>query len=81
MLFGIAVGWLVLLYFGSHGFSIPGMESMADRFNLPARIYPRPTLMSLLSGPAVVLLFTVLAALYPASRLRRLSPVTAMRAV
>jgi ABC-type antimicrobial peptide transport system permease subunit len=37
--------------------------------------------MSLISGPLVVFLFTVLAAMYPALRLHRLHPVEAMRAV
>ncbi len=43
-------------------------------------MYPRLTAVSLLSGPLVVFGFTVLAALYPALRMRRLEPVEAMRA-
>jgi len=83
-LMGIALGALlggaITWWLGVHGFTYPGMEEMATKFNLPARIYPRATLMSLLAGPAVVLLFSLLATLYPALRLYRLRPVEAMRA-
>jgi len=53
---------------------------MSAKFNLPARFYPQPTVLTLFAGPAVVYLFTILAALYPALRLHRLQPVEAMRA-
>jgi ABC-type lipoprotein release transport system permease subunit len=56
------------------------MEEMAGKFNLPSRIYPTVTLASLLAGPAIVMLFSLLATLYPALRLHRLHPVEAMRA-
>jgi ABC-type lipoprotein release transport system permease subunit len=56
------------------------MDEMAAKFNLPSRIYPMPTLLTLLAGPAVVMLFSLLATLYPALRLHRLHPVEAMRA-
>lgn len=70
----ILTGWV-----GSVGFTMPGMEEMSARFNLPARLYPDFTLATLFAGPAVVLLFTLLSAVYPALRLRRLHPVEAMR--
>jgi len=38
------------------------------------------TFTSLFAGPGIVFLFSLLAALYPASRLCRLHPVEAMRA-
>ena len=73
---GLLTGWLSI-----HGFSYPGMEEMALEFNLPARFYPEVSVLSLFSGPLVVFVFTVLAAVYPALRLRHLHPVEAMRAV
>jgi ABC-type antimicrobial peptide transport system permease subunit len=57
------------------------MAEVADRFNLPAEMYPSLTPLSLLLGPSVVFLFCLLAAVYPALRLLRLQPVAAMRAV
>ncbi len=78
---GALLGGLLTWWVGVHGFSYPGMDELADRFNLPARIYPHVTAPSLLIGPAIVFVFTLLAALYPALRLNRLRPVEAMRAV
>jgi len=52
---------------------------MGAKFNLPSRLHPEVTFASLLSGPAVVFLFSLLASVYPALRLRRLQPVEAMR--
>ena len=77
---GVIAGVLVTGWFSEHGFSYPGLEELAVSFNLPGRMYPRLTTWSVLTGPLVVFAFTVLAALYPALRLRRLEPVEAMRA-
>ncbi len=78
-LLGMIVGAIVTLWVGHVGFSIPGMDDMAAQFNLPSRMYPRLTLLSLAAGPLIVYAFTLLAAVYPAVRLRRLQPVEAMR--
>lgn len=77
---GILAGILVTAWFSEHGLSYPGLEELAAGFNLPGRMYPRLTPWSVLIGPLVVFAFTVLAAVYPALRLRRLEPVEAMRA-
>jgi ABC-type lipoprotein release transport system permease subunit len=78
---GVFLGWLVALYFNTAGFSYPGMEEMAQRFNMEDKMYPSVTTISLLLGPGVVFLFCLLASIYPALRLYRLRPVEAMRAV
>ncbi len=78
---GLFLGWLVTLYFHGKGFSYPGMEELAERFNLPGKMYPSITFLSMLLGPAVVFLFCLLASIYPALRLFRLRPVDAMRTV
>ena len=80
LVIGVITGALVTGWFTVNGFSVPGMDEMATAFNLPARMYPTVTFMTAITGPAVVLLFTVLAAVYPALRLHRLHPVEAMRA-
>ena len=77
---GLLLGWAVAAWFEMNGFTYPGMAEMADRFNLPARIYPAVNPFTMMMGPAVVFLFSVLASLYPALRLFRLQPVQAMRA-
>lgn len=79
LVLGGLLGGAVTLWFTFNGLSIPGMEAMAGQFNLPSRIYPVPTFATLFAGPAIVFLFTMLAAVYPALRLRWLQPVEAMR--
>lgn len=78
---GVLLGFALVSWLGVTGFAYPGMEEMAAQFNLPARFYPQPNLITLFSGPVVVLLFTVISAMYPALRLHWLRPVEAMRAV
>ncbi len=73
---GAALTW----WFSVNGFVYPGMEEMAAQFNLPARIYPQVSWASVLIGPLVVFVFTMLAAIYPSVRLHWLQPVEAMRA-
>ena len=80
MILGALLGGLITLWFGWKGFSYPGMDQMAANFNLPDRFYPQATMLTLVLGPAVVFLGSVLSALYPALRLYWLRPVEAMRA-
>ena len=80
LLLGVLLGALLTWYLSHTGFTYPGMEEMAAKFNLPGRMYPRISFLSLLSGPLLVFLGAMLAALYPALRLLRLQPVAAMRA-
>ena len=77
---GIAGGFLLTGYLSHAGFSYPGMAEMAEKFYLPDRMYPELSAVSLTLGPAVVALGSLLASVYPASRLFRLTPVDAMRA-
>jgi ABC-type antimicrobial peptide transport system permease subunit len=81
LVIGLAIGWMIASYLNIAGFHYPGMEEMAEKFNLPDRVYPSVTFFSMILGPGVVFLFCLLAAIYPALRLFRLQPVEAMRAV
>ena len=78
--FGILIGAGLIAYVGVNGFSYPGMDEMAGRFNMPDRIYQTIQMMPLLLGPSIVLVGSFLASLYPAIRLHWLEPVQAMRA-
>jgi ABC-type lipoprotein release transport system permease subunit len=81
LLIGVFLGALVALYFNVNGFTYPGMEEAAERFNLSGSMYPSLSPASLLLGPGVVFIFCLLASVYPSLRLFRLRPVDAMRAV
>jgi len=78
---GAVLGIALTYYLSIVGFSYPGMEQMAERFNLPDRMYPSLSLLSIMLGPSIVFLFSLLASFYPAIRLFFLQPVAAMRAV
>ena len=78
---GVFIGYLITAYLSVIGFSYPGMEEMAVKFNLPDRMYPSISLLSLLLGPGIVAIGSLLAAIYPALRLYVLLPIEAMRAV
>jgi len=80
IILGGMAGAAVTYWFSVHGFSYPGLEEMAVQFNLPGRMYPQVSWLSILIGPLVVFVFTMLAAVYPALRLHWLNPVMAMRA-
>jgi len=81
LLIGVFLGSMVAAYFAQAGFSYPGMEELADKFNLPSVMYPSLAPFSLLLGPSVVFVFCMFAAIYPALKLYQLRPVEAMRAV
>jgi len=78
---GLFLGALLIWYLSVAGFTYPGMEEMAARFNMDERMYPEVSLLALAWGPVTVFVFTLLAAVYPSLRLFRLQPVAAMRAV
>jgi len=77
---GILIGFVITWYLSITGFSYPGMEEMAVKFNLPDRMYPSVTFLSLALGPGIVAIGSLLAAIYPALRLYFLLPIEAMRA-
>lgn len=80
VLIGLLLGVAATEYFGAAGLPVPGGE-LASEFHLPSEIHPRMSVLAGVVGPAVVLVLTLLAALYPISRVRRMEPVDAMKAV
>ena len=78
---GVFVGFALVYYLSLVGFSYPGMDEMSQKFNLPDRLYPAISFVSIFSGPVIVGIGSLLAAIYPALRLLVLRPVEAMRAV
>lgn len=78
---GATFGFMLTYYLSIVGFSYPGMEQMAAQFNLPDRMYPSLSVLSIMLGPGIIFFFSLLASIYPALRLFFLQPVSAMRAV
>jgi ABC-type lipoprotein release transport system permease subunit len=80
LLIGLLLGSVVTGYFAQAGFSYPGMDELAAKFNMPSVIYPSLNVLPIMLGPSVVFVFCLFAAIYPALKLYGLRPVEAMRA-
>lgn len=81
---GVSVGSLlaliVVLILLQVGIPISGVEEIAQTFYIEDRIYPSVEWQSFVAAPGVLLVGTQLAGLFAMLRIRRLRPVTAMRA-
>ncbi len=75
---GIFIGSLLTLFFQYHGIDLSGSSELLAQYGISGMIYPKLSLLSALSGPFAVFFITVLAALYPALKIRKLQPVEAM---
>jgi putative ABC transport system permease protein len=78
---GIALGGALVAWYGVHGLALPGAEGVFSQWGLPSRMYPQLSAFSLLTGPLAIALATTIAGVFPYQRIRRLRPVSAMRAV
>jgi ABC-type lipoprotein release transport system permease subunit len=78
---GIIIGILVTFYFEGYGIYISGAEEIFSQFGLSGRIYPRLSLLSIITGPIAVFTITIFSALYPALKVKRYKPVEALRAI
>jgi len=78
---GIIAGSLITWYFQVHGIVISGTSELLSQYGMPERMFPRVSLLSVSIGPGAVLAITLLTALYPALKVRRLRAVEAMKAV
>lgn len=78
---GTIAGSLITWYFQIHGIVISGTSELMRQYGLPERMYPQLSVLSISIGAGVVLVVTLLAALYPALKVRRLRPVEAMLSV
>lgn len=75
---GILLGCLITWYFQIHGIDMAGSSEILRQYGIPSQLYPRMTLVSVFTGPLVVLVITMLTALYPALKILRLRPVEAI---
>lgn len=80
---GLALALAALLPLGVVGvptaMGVEGMDEMTTRLMMPDRLYPLVSLAAMTMAPLVMLAGTLLAALVPALRVRRMRPVDALR--
>jgi putative ABC transport system permease protein len=80
LMIGIAAGSIITMIVGHYGMEMPGAEAIFAQWGLPGTLSPRVSLLSISAGPGAMALFILLAGIIPYRRLRRLEPITAMRA-
>jgi putative ABC transport system permease protein len=78
---GVALGLVIAGILSVVGFTYPGLKELMGQYGLPGLIYPKLSATSVLLGPAVILAFILVAALYPALRIRKLEAVEAIHAI
>ena len=75
---GIVLGIALTWYFQIHGIVLAGSSEMLKQYGISGALYPRLTWFSIMTGPLLVFLITVCAALYPALKIKKLKPVDAL---
>jgi putative ABC transport system permease protein len=78
ILTGVIAGCLLTWYFMAHGLNLGASSEILRQFGIPSVFYPHLTPLTATAGPAAVFVITILAALYPALRIRSLQPVEAI---
>ncbi len=79
-LIGIAIGGGAALWLQSRGIAFASVEGLFAQWGLPGLLHPSVGAVSLLAGPAAIVLAVALAGVVPYLRIRRLEPVAAMGA-
>jgi ABC-type lipoprotein release transport system permease subunit len=80
LIIGMVIGSAITLALGHYGMEMPGAEAIFSQWGLPGKLFPRVSLVSVSAGPGVMALSILVAGIFPYRRVRRLEPVSAMRA-
>lgn len=75
---GILIGSAATAYFEIYGLVIPGVAELARMYGIPARLFPKLSLVSLATGSALVFGISLFTAAIPVLNARRLRPLRAM---
>lgn len=78
---GMAAGAFVTLFFQSRGIDMGEAGRIAEQYGLSTIFYPRLGLISLLTGPAMVMVITFFSAFIPALKIWRMTPSEALNSV
>ncbi|MBF0102224.1 MAG: ABC transporter permease [Desulfobacterales bacterium] len=75
---GMFLGTVITLYFQNHGIDLGEAGELLKQYGIAGKLYPKLSLLTLLLGPSMVTIVTIVSSLYPAIKLKRLTPVQAM---
>jgi putative ABC transport system permease protein len=83
LVIGVTIGGALVYWVHVVGFAYPGMEELAEQYNMPglSRIYPQLNVFNFMLGPGTIFTATNIAAWIPILRIRKLEPVEAMRTI
>lgn len=81
VLIGLTAGCMLTLWFENHGINLEGASEILKEYGMSGIVYPKLSVVSALSGPFGVLVITLCAALYPAFKVTKMSPVEAINTV
>ncbi|MEM8767930.1 MAG: FtsX-like permease family protein [Pseudomonadota bacterium] len=77
---GFALSAAVLVPLASSGMPLPDSATeILNQYNMPERMYPRFSNLAAIASAAIMIIGTQLAAFIPALRIRRMTPVEALR--
>ncbi len=78
---GVAAGWLVTNYFNVHGIDLSSVSTGLSAYGIPTMLYPfiRPSLYGTLA--VMMVMTSIVAALYPAIKAVKLKPVQAIKTI
>ena len=81
VIIGGAIGCMITLWFQKNGVNLEGASEILKEYGMSGIVYPKLSVISAFAGPVAVLLITLCAALYPALKVKRLTPVDAINSV
>lgn len=81
LVIGIILGAVVTLILSRYGISMGESSELMAQYGISERLYPRLSLLSIVTGPAIICIITFFTALVPALKIPRMRPVEALRAL
>lgn len=76
---GMIAGAALTVWLNERGIVFESAQAIFEQYGMSATLYPELTPLTLLAGPAVIVLALLAAGIYPALRIRRLNIINAMR--
>jgi len=75
---GVVIGILVTLYFQARGIDVSGSSEILSQYGISGKIHPQLSFFTVIAGPSIVYMITILSALYPALKIRKMTPLEAL---